>query len=101
MGQSGKGGGELPKELSFVEVEPKEIALSMLKQAEKRETIVVRLFNPTDSEISGKVNFHQNIKEAWLINLNEERKEELPLKGSSISINFGVKKIVTIEIIPK
>ena len=99
MSQSGKGGGELPKEMSFVSVEPKEISLSTMKRAEKRDSLILRLFNPTEKEVVGKVNFHKDIKEAWLTNMNEERRDEIKFENNSIVVNFGAKKIVTIEIV--
>ncbi len=99
MSQSGKGGGELPKELSFVSVEPKEVSLTTLKKAEKSEAFVLRLFNPTEKEIEGEIKTFNEIKEAWITNMNEERREQLQVKGKSVNVKFGHKKIVTIEIV--
>jgi 2-O-(6-phospho-alpha-D-mannosyl)-D-glycerate hydrolase len=97
--QSGKGGGKLPKELSFVEVESNEISITALKQCEHRPTIVLRLFNPTNSVIDSKVSFYSEIKEAWLTNMNEERREQIAVDGKSINLKFSHKKIVTIEVV--
>jgi len=99
MSQSGKGGGELPKELSFVSVEPKEISLSTLKKAEKSDSLILRLFNPTEKEIEGEIKTFKDIKEAWITNLNEERREQLKVNDKSVKVKFGHKKIVTIEIV--
>ena len=99
MSQSGKGGGKLPKELSFISVEPKEISLSSLKKAEKRDSLILRLFNPTNKEIVGKINTFKEIKDAWITNLNEERREQLQVKDNSVNVKFGHKKIVTVEIV--
>ena len=52
--QSGKGGGSLPKEMSFVEVNPREIQLTALKGCEHRATMILRMFNPTTTEIEGE-----------------------------------------------
>lgn len=99
MSQSGKGGGNLPKELSFISIEPKEIALSSLKRSEKGETLILRLFNPTEKEIEGKLKTFKEIKEAWLTNMNEERREKLEVNGDLVSIKFSKKKIITLEIV--
>jgi len=101
MAQSGKGGGNLPKELSFISIEPKEIALSSLKQSENGETLILRLFNPTDKEIAGELKAFKEIKEAWLTNMNEERRKKLNVNGDTITVNFGKKKIITLEFVFK
>ena len=99
MSQSGKGGGKLPKELSFISVEPKEIQLSSLKKAERSDSLILRLFNPTNMEIEGVIKTFKEIKEAWITNMNEERREQLEVKGNSVKVKFGHKKIVTVEIV--
>lgn len=97
--QAGRGGGDLPKQMSFIEIEPKEIVLSALKKCEYRDTLVLRLFNPTLKNISANLKFYRSIKEAWLTNMNEERKGKLPVNDNIISIQFGHKKIITCEIV--
>jgi alpha-mannosidase len=98
--QAGKGGGDLPKELSFIEIESNDIVLSALKKHEQRNSVVLRLFNPTSSEISTNVKFHVPVKEAWITNMNEERKDKLDLADEHIvSLTFGHKKILTCEVV--
>ncbi len=99
--QAGKGGGEMPKEFSFVEINPTEIVLSALKRCEKRESLVLRLYNPTSEEITGLVKCGLPVKEAWLTNMNEERRDQLTVNNDSVEISFGHKKIVTVEIVLK
>ncbi len=97
--QAGRGGGDLPKQMSFIEIGPKEIVLSALKKCERRDTLVLRMFNPTLKDISANIRFFRSVKEAWLTNMNEERKKKLPVNDNSISIQFGHKKIVTCEVL--
>ena len=97
--QSGKGGGDLPKELSFLEVESDEISITALKQCEHRDSSIVRLFNPTNSDIECNINLFKDIKEAWITNMNEERREQITVSGKSIKLKFAHKKIITVEII--
>ncbi len=96
--QAGRGGGELPKQLSFLEVGPDQIALSALKRCEHRDTLVLRLFNPTLHDVAGRVTCHLPVEEAWLTNMNEERRERLSVEGGAVSIPFGHKKVVTLEL---
>ena len=68
-------------------------------QCQKRETFVLRLFNPGLEEVETKVNFHLPVKAAWLTNMNEEQKEKLDtLDKNSITLNFSKKKIITCEV---
>ena len=97
--QAGKGGGEMPKQLSYVEVGPEEISLSAMKKCDERDSMILRLFNPTDDKIDGKVTCHQAIKEAWLTNMNEERREQLVADGNSVLVPFAHKQIVTLELV--
>ena len=97
--QAGKGGGDLPKEASLIEIEPREIALSALKKCEHRDSLVLRLYNPTMKEISARLKFHLPVKEAWLTNMNEERREKLDCEEHGFTIQFPHKKIITCEIV--
>ena len=96
--QAGKGKGDLPKQLSFFEVQPQKIILSALKKCEHRDTMVMRLFNPGIEEITAQIIFNMSIKGAWLTNMNEERREEIEADDKILSITFAAKKIITVEI---
>jgi len=96
--QAGKGGGDLPKQMSFLEIQPKEIILSAMKKCLYRNTLVLRLFNTTDKEIVGRIHTFSSIKQAWLTNMNEERRKKLKTEKNSLTIDFGKKKIVTCKI---
>lgn len=99
MSQSGKGGRTLPKEMSFISIEPNQIALSTLKRSEKRDSIILRLYNPTDQLIEGKLISFKEIKEAWITNMNEERREKIEHEQNIATIKFSKKKILTIELV--
>ena len=98
VAQAGRGGGDLPKELSFVEVKPRELVLSAMKRGELRDSLILRFFNPTDKEILGELIFHQPIGQAWLANMNEERREQLYHHGRNVQMAVPKRKIITLEI---
>jgi len=98
VAQAGKGGGDLPKELSFIEIQPRELQLSAMKRCETRESLVLRLYNPTLRDILAMLNFHLPVKAAWLTNMNEERRQQLPVSKSGFEISVGYKKIITLEV---
>ena len=93
---------ELPIEHSFLRTESDDIRISAIKKCESRESIIVRLFNPTDKRIKSQLipNFpRRKFKKAYQTNLDEERENELTIEsGGSINITLDKKKIVTIEL---
>ena len=98
IAQVGPHGGELPKEMSFLRVEPANLVLSAFKKAERSDALILRLFNPTDKPIAGKVTLPRRIRKARLTNLNEEPEKSLAHTGSSLELTVPKKKIVTVEI---
>jgi alpha-mannosidase len=98
--QAGAHKGKLPKALSFCEIVGDNLQLAAFKRAEDRkESLVIRLFNPGRRAVNGKIKFHKPIKHSWLTNMNEERRDPLAPKGNSISLKVGKKKIVTVEVV--
>jgi mannosylglycerate hydrolase len=87
-----------PKERGFLEVEPKELILTVVKKAEKRDALVLRLYNPTERTIKGRVKLNEEIgsrvKSVWLTNMLEEQVKRINLA------NFEVKpfKIITLSL---
>ena len=98
--QAGKGGGSLPKELSFVEITSEKIALSAMKKSEERDSLILRLYNPTMESVDTELKFYNKIREVWLTNMNEERREKLDITDKNvIALSFGHKKVQTVEIV--
>ena len=96
--QAGPHKGDLPKELSFLEVKGNQVQLTAFKEAQDRPgSYVIRLFNPTDKAVNGKVKLYKKVKKAWLTNLNEDRIEAIETDCKTIPFKAGKKKIVTIE----
>ena len=98
VAQAGPHVGTLPKAMSFVELKGQQLQSTALKRAEDRDhTYVMRVFNPTNKAVEGKITCFKKIKNAWLTNLNEERREKLEAAGRTLAFKAGKKKIVTIE----
>ena len=98
--QAGPHEGTLPKSKAFFRIEPEELMLSALKTAERKEALIVRMFNPTENALEASLTLPAPPKAAEFVNLNEE-----PVAGpgpqiSKETIHFKVeaKKIVTLEI---
>ena len=99
--QAGRGGGDLPKACGLLEVDPADIALSALKKCEYRDSIILRLFNPTSNHLQGQVTCHFPFRKAWQTNLNEERQSRCETVAETVIFPCGPKKIVTLEIVPE
>jgi len=99
VGQAGKHEGDLPWELSFFSVQPSEVAVSALKRCEDRDSVILRIFNPTSRAIDALVRTHKAPSSVWLTNMNEERREELASEGGEVKVAMGPKKIVTLEMV--
>ncbi|MDP6380411.1 MAG: glycoside hydrolase family 38 C-terminal domain-containing protein, partial [Phycisphaerae bacterium] len=93
--------GHLPIQASRFSLEPDNLVLSALKQAEDRKSVIVRVYNPTSRAITGKVRFSRRIKSARLVNLNEEPIKKIPVSGGhTVSLSVPKHKIVTVELVP-
>ena len=87
----------MPKSLSFLEILDAPMQLTAFKRAEDQENaFIVRLFNPTDEAVAGKLSFFKDVKSAWTTDLNEEKQSELKVDGKMIPITAAKKKIVTV-----
>jgi len=98
VAQAGKHGGDLPKELSLLSIEPAAVALSALKRAEDREALVVRIYNPTARDLTAVLTAYKPIAAAALLNLNEEPQQRLSPSGNKLSFPLPAKKIATVEL---
>jgi mannosylglycerate hydrolase len=100
--QAGRHDGTLPRAHSFLDVEPATIELSAVKKAEDRDTLVVRLFNPTDGGQDTTLTFFRDVAGARLLTLEEQPVDgdAVTVEGRKIRLHVGPKKIVTIELEP-
>lgn len=97
--QMGRQEGSLPYSQSFLQIKPDDLILSALKKAEDRETVIVRLYNPTQTLIKGKLSFGKEFSQAYQVNLNEERLKKIELADKKlIPLSVPPKKIIGVEI---
>ncbi len=101
LAQAGPHSGELPKTASYFQISPTDLVLSCIKIAENRNSIIVRLYNPTNRNIKGTIKINHRIVQARLTNLNEEPidSDGLEIVNNILTLNLKAKKIYTIELI--
>lgn len=94
MQTSGHASGSVKPNSSMYKIENSNLILSAFKKAEDRDTLIMRLFNPTDETIDSKIELAIQPKSAYYTDMNEER-----LEGFDITkpISVGKHKIVTME----
>ncbi len=90
--------GDLPVAASHYCIDNDALVLSAIKKTEDRDSMVVRLYNPTNETQEGTIRFGLPVSRAWKTNLLEVRGEELPLEGGVLALSVPKGKIVTIEV---
>lgn len=105
-------GGDLPAELSFLELEPETLVLSAVKRAERygplsiplgeregKDRLIVRFYNPTDEHLEARLRTFLPIRSAWEVNLNEEVVGRLrPLQAGGITVAVAAKAVKTLAL---
>ena len=92
--------GSLPATASFLSVEPNALILSALKKSGAGDSLVVRLYNPTDRPVNGTIRSPTvQLAKARQVNFLEQPKGNLRVeRGKSVRLRVGAKKIVTVEL---
>jgi len=90
----------LPLSTGFLEVRPPDLILSAFKRAEGSDAVILRLYNPTERRISGKITLPRKVKSATPVNLNEEpvKTGAVKFSGRAISLTVPHKKILTVRL---
>ena len=99
IAEVGRHKGTLPKNLSFMELQPSALILSSVKQSEDGKSLVVRVFNPTEKAVKGSLKLFKKVKKARTLTLEELPEKEIKLTDPQvIPLNVPKKKIVTLEL---
>lgn len=97
--QTGRAKGKLPAELSFMKITPDEIVFSALKKSEDGSCFTLRIYNPTEKDIEGKVEFSNSISKVEQVTLEEVLVKEISLTSkNSFAVSLAKKKISTYKI---
>ncbi len=90
--------GHLSSVGSFFEISGEGVVLSALKLSEERESVVIRLYNITDKITMPVISSMLPIKQANMLNLQEDVLYPIKVKDGKIQLEISRKKIVTLEI---
>jgi mannosylglycerate hydrolase len=82
---------------SLVRQESGRATITAIKKHERRDTLVVRLYNPFSESIEETLRTDATIARAWLTDLLEERTAELPAGTNQVDLAIGAHQILTVE----
>ncbi|MDI3548735.1 MAG: 2-O-(6-phospho-alpha-D-mannosyl)-D-glycerate hydrolase [Halanaerobiales bacterium] len=91
--------GNLPDNYSYIQINNDKIDISSIKKHELEDKIVIRLYNPTDSDELTKIKFGFNTGDIFLGNLAEETNKKLEY-DKQLELSVPAKKIKTIIVNP-
>ncbi|MBN2710827.1 MAG: hypothetical protein JXR97_00130 [Planctomycetes bacterium] len=95
--QFGRQSGKLATETSFIEISDPNVVLSSVTKADTRDSVMVRFFNPTASDIKTTLTAGFDFKSACVSKLSEEKESDLAAKGKSVEVTVGKGQIMTVE----
>lgn len=99
---TGGGTGNLPLEQEFLQIGDRNLQISAFKKSEDRESLILRVYNPTGKAIDTQIRLSVpefEIREVTECNLNEEATAvTCPVNGNVWEANVGVNEIKTYEI---
>jgi len=87
-----------PSHASLLAVEPPALALSAFKLAEDGRGAIVRLFNYSRRDLSGRLTFGFDIESAERTDLAERPLEKLRASGRGVDVEAPAKTIVTLRV---
>ncbi|MDD3337474.1 MAG: glycoside hydrolase family 38 C-terminal domain-containing protein [Lachnospiraceae bacterium] len=96
-------GGSLPLECGFLKIEDRNLQVSAWKKCEDRDSVLLRVYNPTSKLIHTKISLTApgvETESVIICNMNEERTDEQVIcKDNGWFAEVGVNEIQTYEII--
>ena len=93
----GRQNGLFGAEKSFLRVEGDNLILSSVTKTET-DAVSIRLYNPTDHAIEGRVVCGFDIAQAASVRLDGKVRQTLPVADNTVAISVGKGKIVTVEV---
>ena len=90
--------GTLPAVHSFVTLEPANLLLTAMKQAEDGEDLIVRFYEFAGQKTTARVSLPPGVEEIWDANLMEQPGEKLASDGKTVAVNVKPYEIKTLRL---
>ncbi len=94
--------GTLPSLATLIEVEPRELVVSAIKQSNDGKGIIVRVYNPLSRAVEASLKPGFAYTKVFVTNLQEEHREQLFLNGNTeepVHIGIRTGEIITLAFI--
>jgi len=95
---TGRGKGHLSHEASLFALKNPNLHVTCVKQAENGQGLIVRLFNPTETEQLVSLEFGMGVKGVQACRMDESLLQELQLQGCKLEFSLAKKKIGTYRV---
>jgi len=89
--------GDLPPSGRFLEL-PKGLVVSTVKASEEPGSLIVRVYNPSSSEITGSMALHKPITRAWRCDMLERDVAALEIEGGRARVAVKAKEAATLRL---
>lgn len=100
---SGETEGSLPPEQGFLKVSDRNLQVSAFKKAEDRDSLILRVYNPTGQPVRAKVEINvpgAEVRQAVVCDMNEERTAEAQtVENGCFEASVAVNEIRTFELV--
>lgn len=100
---SGETEGSLPPEQGFLKVSDRNLQVSAFKKAEDRDSLILRVYNPTGQPVRAKVEITvpgAEVRQAVVCDMNEERTAEAQtVENGCFEASVAVNEIRTFELV--
>jgi alpha-mannosidase len=94
-------GGPNPDNLSFISVDMPELVVSAIRRSQDDKGLIVRFYNISSEPITAMVKLCHALEAVWLVNLNEERQEPVPLLDKhTFTVDVRGNQIASFELLP-
>lgn len=95
-----KGSESILRDRSWLRIEPETLQLTALKEAEDGRGFILRILNPSNSDVEGNVVLKKRVYEVWECRLDEERLRRLRLERNRIRVVVKPWQVFTFRMIP-
>ncbi len=90
--------GSLPSVHSFVGLEPANLLLTAMKQAEDGGDLILRFYEFTGKKTDARVTLPPGVEEVWDADLMEHAREKLPTDGKTVAVAVNPYEIITLRL---
>ena len=85
-------------EKQFIKLKGSDLSFSALKINEKKDSIILRLYNNSNESRNAEIEFSFSLREVFFTDLKGTRKNSIEIDGCAVKeIDFNPKEIITIE----